>query len=121
MKTKSGKPTRSEKVAALKEELAEFEEELDEEMRAEMYARVQGYSERNIMLIVMQRPDATEVRGFKAWLAVGRVVRKGESGIQILAPAGKQEKDENDPNSKERMFFRIAHVFDITQTDAIEQ
>lgn len=110
---------RAGKVKELKAALKEFDDDLDDESRAEIISRVWGYSERNALLIAMQRPDATEVHGFRAWLGLGRSVRKGEQGIQILAPAGRREKDENDPNSTERQFFRIAFVFDIRQTDKL--
>ena len=34
----------------------------------------------------MQRPDATYVAGFRAFLELNRCVRKGERAIRILAP-----------------------------------
>jgi hypothetical protein len=40
----------------------------------------------NCILIATQRPDATQVAGFKAWQQLGRQVRKGEHGIRIMAP-----------------------------------
>ena len=49
-------------------------------------ARFPTYSPSNVLLIGMQRPDATKVAGFGTWKAVGRHVRKGEHGIAILAP-----------------------------------
>jgi hypothetical protein len=41
---------------------------------------------RNQLLIGLQMPDATYVRGFKAWIDAGRCVRKGETSIRIFAP-----------------------------------
>src|SRR3954466_14968318 len=79
------------------------------------------YSERNAQLIVMQRPTATVVRGFHAWKALGRKVVKGEHGIQILAPAGRQDEEaptETNPDgTKGRQFFKIAYVFDSAQPE----
>ncbi len=51
-------------------------------------SRFHEYSWHNQLLIWMQRPDATLVRGFQGWKELGRYVRKGETGIRILAPAG---------------------------------
>lgn len=114
--TKTATKTKADKVAELKEALAVFSEDLDDEQRALLTAEIQGYSERNAMLIAMQCPGATEVHGFKDWMSRGRCVRKGEKGIQILAPAGKIEENK-ETGDKEKMFFRIAFIFDISQTD----
>ena len=43
-------------------------------------ARFHRYSWHNSLLILMQRPDASRVAGFKAWQKLGRHVRKGERG-----------------------------------------
>lgn len=52
----------------------------------EFFASFYQYSMYNTILIKMQRPDATFVRGFKQWKALGRSVKSGERGIIILAP-----------------------------------
>ena len=44
------------------------------------------YSWFNNLLIFLQDPESTYVRGYKQWQAIGRQVRKGESAIDILAP-----------------------------------
>ena len=50
-------------------------------------SRFHRYSLNNVMLIHAQRPDATLVAGFSKWKnSFGRHVKKGEKGIQILAP-----------------------------------
>jgi antirestriction protein ArdC len=81
-------------------------------------SRFHHYSWGNCVLIAMQRPDATRVAGFHKWLELGRCVRKGERGIQILAPmVGKKSKDA-DPNEPKVCFgFRGVYVFDVSQTD----
>ena len=59
-------------------------------------SRFHRYSLNNVMLIHAQRPNATLVAGFSKWKnSFGRHVKKGEKGIQILAPTPykiKQEK-----------------------------
>ena len=45
------------------------------------------YSFHNQLLIALQRPDATYVAGFQAFLELGRCVRKGEKAIGELGRA----------------------------------
>jgi N-terminal domain of anti-restriction factor ArdC/IrrE N-terminal-like domain len=80
------------------------------------------YSLTNQLLISMQRPDATCVAGFRAWLKLGYCVRRGERAIRIwvpLAPSRKQlEKWElmgSDPAERPRPSFRLGPVFDREQ------
>jgi len=49
-------------------------------------ARFPTYSPSNVLLIALQRPDATRVAGLRMWNSMGRRVLKGEKGIAILAP-----------------------------------
>lgn len=112
------------RVAELQEQFDAWQEELSEDEIAFYAAQVQGYSERNSLLIAMQCPTATVVKGFKTWLKEGQCVRKGEKGIQILAPSGQSagtEATETTDAKAGRMFFRLAFVFDIAQTDPIEK
>jgi hypothetical protein len=77
-------------------------------------ARFHNYSWTNCLLIAMQRPDATHVAGFRAWLGFGRHVRKGEKGIAILAPiitkrkaeAGQQQEDSSIAEPANRLAHR---------------
>jgi len=85
-------------------------------------ARFRRYSWGNVLLIYSQRPDATHVAGFHAWLKLGRHVRKGEKGIAILAPmvGRKRTSDDEEPAETEqsRVFgFKACHVWDASQTD----
>jgi antirestriction protein ArdC len=83
-------------------------------------SRFHRYSWGNILLIYSQRPTATRVASFHAWVKMGRYVRKGERGIVILAPMVGRKKSEAELSEDEqtRVFgFRAAHVFDFSQTD----
>jgi hypothetical protein len=51
-------------------------------------SRFHHYSLNNQLLIMTQRPDATQVAGYKTWQSLGRQVAKGQHGIRILAPTG---------------------------------
>src|SRR3989440_12154622 len=49
-------------------------------------AKFHTYSFGNIMLIARQKPDASNVAGLRTWNSLGRLVKRGEKGIFILAP-----------------------------------
>src|SRR3954449_4779089 len=51
------------------------------------------YSVSNLCLILLARPDASYVAGFKAWLDLGYCVRKGERGLRIFAPMPTRKRD----------------------------
>lgn len=101
-------------------------------------SRFHKYSLNNVMLIHAQRPDATLVAGFSKWKnSFGRHVKKGEKGIQILAPTPykiKVDKEKLDPDTKLPMLddegkpiteekevtipmFKVVSVFDVAQTE----
>lgn len=89
-------------------------------------AKFHHYSFGNVLLIMIQRPDATHVAGFHKWKELGRCVKKGEHGIMILAPVTRKvgELEERRPDGKveTREVRRIVnvkpvYVFDVSQTD----
>lgn len=101
-------------------------------------SRFHKYSLNNVMLIHSQRPDATLVAGFNKWKnQFGRHVKKGERGIQILAPVPFKKKVDEvklDPHTQAPMLdkdgnlvkeekevsvpmFKVVSVFDVSQTD----
>ena len=85
------------------------------------------YSAANTWLIAMQMPDATRVAGFRTWLKLNRCVRKGEHAIRIWAPMtvklrdadGSVKKDEQTGQELKRVRFRLAPVFDVSQTEQL--
>ena len=82
--------------------------------------RFHRYSFGNVLLIAMQKPNATNVAGFHTWRKLNRYVRKGEKGIAILAPMVIKKRVEGDVEEDEqtRIFgFRTAYVFDESQTE----
>jgi antirestriction factor ArdC-like protein len=92
-------------------------------LRALAFAgRFYSYSFGNTLLISAQRPDATWVAGFQRWRELGRYVRRGERGIAILAPVvvGRRHDAETDEPERVVRFFKVAHVFDVAQTDGNE-
>ncbi len=43
-----------------------------------------SFSPSNALMILLQKPSATQCAGFHAWKAAGRSVRKGAKGLAIL-------------------------------------
>jgi len=92
-------------------------------------SKFHDYSIGNLILITMQSPDATRVAGYNTWKDLGRWVKKGEKGIAILAPclppknARIKETEEDEDEEEDRvteirpLYFKVVHVFDISQTD----
>jgi antirestriction protein ArdC len=79
----------------------------------------------------LQRPTATRVAGFHAWKELGRFVKRGEKGIQILAPmvGQRRRKDDADRNRAHDdsgkpapvlIGFRAVYVFDVEQTEGAD-
>ncbi len=91
-------------------------------------ARFHNYSFGNILAIARQKPTATNVAGMFTWNQLGRRVKKGEKGIQILAPMigtrrKRQEEAEQDGAQKSApvlVGFRAVYVFDVSQTEGAE-
>ena len=91
--------------------------------------RFHDYSVNNILLISMQKPNATLVAGYTTWKnGFKRYVKKGEKGIRIIAPAPVKVEKERDVldqygnASREKVLvtvprFKAVTVFDVSQTD----
>ena len=65
-------------------------------------AKFHNYSFNNTLLIAMQKPEATLVAGYQAWQKkFNRQVKRGEKGIQIIAPAPIEEVEEREKIDKD--------------------
>jgi hypothetical protein len=125
MENKQSKAT--ELNAGIRRMIEQLANETDAARQSELFrnylrasAAFWDYSWHNQMLIWQQRPDASFVGGFHAWHKCNRYVRKGEKGIAILAPMFfKDRRQAADGGEEEtrRIWFRVVHVFDISQTD----
>lgn len=82
------------------------------------------YSFNNQMLILMQRPDATRVAGFRKWEEFGRHVRKGEKAIKIFGYSSRKVTQVDRVTGEETEgrvpIFPILSVFDVAQTEGDE-
>ena len=89
-------------------------------------ARFHDYSFANTRLIWAQSLargfTPSRVAGYRAWQQLGRQVRRGERGLQILAPIIRKVTPEAEAREEEKeerrvVGYRIVHVFDQSQTD----
>ena len=90
-----------------------------------------NYSFGNTILIYSQNPEASYVKGYRAWNQLGRYVKKGAKGLAILAPCIRKEEVFKEPENKAEYHdaegekevkkvvkgFRVAYVYDIADTD----
>lgn len=96
-----------------------------------------SYSFNNSMLILLQKPEASYVAGYKTWETMERHVRKGEKGITIFAPCpyktkkavevidtetGQVKRDiHGKPMTEEKEItyasFKAISIFDYSQTE----
>lgn len=133
-KTKTN--TAAERVKELTDKLEAGVKEVFESEQYKNYlnamSKFHSYSFGNVMLILMQCPNASLVAGFHKWKKdFGRTVKKGEHGIMILAPCPQKKfidrEIEKPDGTKEiesvlvvRQRFKVAYVFDVSQTEGRE-
>ena len=121
------KPTDAERDARRNEDRERFEEAVSALLSSEGWERwmrtrrcFRTYSVTNQLLVALQRPQATRVAGFRAWLSLNRCVRTGERGIRIFAPMPVKERDAEgtvvvNPKTgkpQTRTLFKSVAVFD---------
>jgi DNA primase len=127
VETAERKTSRDDAVDQLHQQLQDSLQELvtseDWQRALAVAARFHDYSFANTRLIGAQSLargfTPSRVAGYRAWQELGRHVRKGERGLQILAPVIRKVTAENEKEGEEKRVvgFRVVHVFDIGQTD----
>lgn len=138
-------PVTDERLAELTDRLENGIKELYASGRYAEYlaamSKFHHYSFGNALLILLQCPTATSVAGYSDWKKkFGRQVKRHEKGIQILAPCHFTylvEYEKKDPDTGQTLYgpdgkpltekrkenatrFRIATVFDVSQTEGRE-
>ena len=128
--------SRSDKIKELTEKLQNgiknvFEDE-NYKKHLKVMSKFHNYSYRNQILISLQNPDATLVKGYISWQKdFKRTVKKGEKGIQIIARCVSHKSverhnidTEGNPIVEsvllEKEFYKKVTVFDISQTEGEE-
>jgi len=78
-----------------------------------------SYSLQNTLLLAHQCAERgitpTRVGGFRAWLKLGRCVRKGEVALWVMAPMAIKRRDaeREEAGEEKRVFFRSVPVFEL--------
>ena len=135
------KQTKDEKIKELTEKLEEGIKSVFASSKYREYLTVMSkfhsYSFNNSILILMQKPDARYVAGYRTWESLNRHVKKGEKGITILAPnphrltkevtvinpeTGQPKLDADGKQMTEQKqityaSFRPITIFDVSQTE----
>lgn len=136
--------TIKERLAELTDRLENGIRELYDSNRYAEYlatmSKFHHYSFGNALLILFQCPTASRVAGYTTWKKLGRQVKRHEKGIQILAPCPYKRQidcEQKDPNTGQTLYgpdgkplvetmfepitrFKVATVFDISQTEGRE-
>lgn len=106
---------------------------MKEEQRAELAGRLPGLatceghmlSLYNQALIAFQagQTSVTMLGGYNQWRRQGRQVKRGEHGFMIWIPTGLPKESELEPRERngEKVRFLIGTVFDVSQTEEIQE
>lgn len=80
-------------------------------------SRFDRYSAGNILLILTQMPDATQLRDFDGWKEKTASIKKNEKGIRILEPGDEYTREDGTTG----VSYNVKKVFDVSQTTAQPQ
>lgn len=80
----------------------------------DVQARFNRYSATNTLLILAQKPDATQLRDFDGWKDAGVSIKRQQRGISILEPGAEYEREDGTIGTS----YNVKRVFDISQTTA---
>lgn len=130
-----GKPSekqRADRRAAERAKMGEAIEALRSSEGWERWLRTRAhfrtYSLHNQLLIAFQCPQATHVAGFRAWLALGYCVQKGQKALRIWAPVPPSKKaierwkrEGARPEDAPQTHFRLVAVFDRSQVSPLPE
>ena len=109
-----------EKIAVMSEsERAQFVEKIGTVTTCEGHPLSIG----NTILLAYQADNVSVVGGFQQWKKAGRQVSKGQRALGIWIPKNGDKKEELPPaiQNEKPIYFIFGSVFDISQTDAIQQ
>lgn len=75
-------------------------------------ARFDRYSVTNALLILTQKPEATQLRDFDGWKDMGATIKRQQKGISILEPGDEYTREDGTIGTS----YNVKKVFDISQT-----
>lgn len=76
--------------------------------------RFSRYSATNVLLILAQKPEATQLKDFNGWKEAGASIKRQQKGISILEPGEEYERADGSIGTS----YNVKRVFDISQTTA---
>ena len=77
-------------------------------------SRLIHYSATNALLVLAQKPLATQLRDFEGWKAEGTSIKRNESHIKILEAGDNYER----PDGSIGTSWNVKRVFDVSQTNS---
>ena len=113
----------AEKKQAERQEVYEMADAATQEISADgerykafldVKARLINYSATNALLVLAQRPLATQLRDFDGWKNEGASIKRNESHIKILEAGDNYARDDGTVGTS----WNVKHVFDVSQTNA---
>ena len=83
----------------------------------DVQTRFSRYSATNVLLILAQKPDATQLKDFDGWKDAGASIKRQQKGISILEPGEEYEREDGSIGTS----YNVKRVFDISQTRAAQR
>jgi hypothetical protein len=82
----------------------------------DIQSKLDKYSTPNVLLIMAQKPTATQFKDYDGWKETGFSVKPKEKGVVILEPSGEYQRADGTTATS----YNTKKVFDISQTFAKE-
>ena len=80
----------------------------------DLQSRFPRFSVGNILLLSIQKPNATRIAESKSWNEAGVYIKRGETGILLLGPGEAYQREDG----RSGVYFHARRVFDVSQTTA---
>lgn len=82
----------------------------------EVQSRFDRYTATNALLILAQKPEATQLRDFESWRSTGAFIKRQEMshGISILEPGDEYRREDGSIGT----YYNVKKVYDVSQTNA---
>ena len=113
----------AEKKQAERQEVYELADATTQEVAADgdkyksfldVKSRLIHYSATNALLVLAQKPLATQLRGFESWKSEGVSIKRNESHIKILEAGDNYKRPEGSIGTS----WNVKRVFDVSQTNS---
>ncbi len=81
----------------------------------EVQSRFDRYTATNVLLILAQKPEATQLRDVESWRGTGAFIKRQEMshGISILEPGDEYKREDGSIGT----YYNVKKVYDVSQTN----